>query len=54
MIRYLEAAAVHSCAGVACLELEDYVRIGVRRDFARQFQHYVRHRALACVFAERR
>lgn len=46
-IRHLEAAGVHSLADLARLGTDDMVRLGVRRDFAKQIQHYIRHRALS-------
>lgn len=46
-IRHLEGAGVHSLADLARLGTDDMVRLGVRRDFAKQIKHYMRHRALA-------
>lgn len=45
-IRHLEAAGVHSFADLRRLELDELVKLGVRRDFARQIKHYVKRRAL--------
>lgn len=45
-IKRLESAGVHSFADLVCLELNDLIRLGVRRDFAKQIKAYVSRRLL--------